>query len=69
MRTAGILDVLATKRSAVKLAADAAITILRVDTVRQPLSSAYTTTHMFTDARKHLCLQIIMAKPAGGPKK
>lgn len=44
MRTAGILDVLATKRSAVKLAADAAITILRVDT-------------------------IIMAKPAGGPKK
>ncbi len=33
MRAAGVLDVLATKRSAVKLAADAAITVLRVDTV------------------------------------
>jgi len=42
--TANIVDVLATKLSAVKLAADAAITVLRVDT-------------------------IIMAKPAGGPKK
>ena len=41
---AGVVDVLATKLSAVKLAADAAITVLRVDT-------------------------IIMAKPAGGPKK
>lgn len=34
MAAAGILDILATKRSAVKLAADAAITVLRVDTVR-----------------------------------
>ena len=33
MHAAGVLDVLATKRSAVKLAADAAITVLRVDTV------------------------------------
>eukprot|EP01048_Picozoa_sp_COSAG05_P020876 COSAG05_NODE_3679_length_1912_cov_1.726972_4_plen_36_part_00 len=31
---ADVLDILATKRSAVKLAADAAITVLRVDTVR-----------------------------------
>jgi T-complex protein 1 subunit theta len=34
MFATGVLDVLATKRSAVKLAADAAITVLRVDTVR-----------------------------------
>jgi len=33
MAAAEVLDVLATKRSAVKLAADAAITVLRVDTV------------------------------------
>lgn len=33
MLAAGVLDVLGTKRSAVKLAADAAITVLRVDTV------------------------------------
>lgn len=33
MFAAGVLDVLATKRSAVKLAADAAITVLRVDTI------------------------------------
>jgi len=33
MFAAGLLDVLATKRSAVKLAADAAITVLRVDTI------------------------------------
>merc|ERR1719473_2294912 len=40
---AGILDLLHTKKEAIKLATDAAITVLRVD-------------------------QIIMAKPAGGPK-
>jgi len=40
---AGIIDLLSTKLSAIKLATDAAVTILRVD-------------------------QIIMAKPAGGPK-
>lgn len=34
MFATGVLDVLATKRSAIKLAADAAITVLRVDTVR-----------------------------------
>lgn len=34
MLASEVLDVLATKRSAVKLAADAAITVLRVDTVR-----------------------------------
>jgi len=33
MLAAGVLDVLGTKRSAVKLAADAAITVLRVDTI------------------------------------
>ena len=39
----GVLDLLATKKEAIKMAADAAITVLRVD-------------------------QIIMSKPAGGPK-
>merc|ERR1719161_1817762 len=39
----GVLDLLHTKREAIKMAADAAITVLRVD-------------------------QIIMSKPAGGPK-
>merc|ERR1719506_1899283 len=39
----GVLDLLHTKREAIKMAAEAAITVLRVD-------------------------QIIMAKPAGGPK-
>lgn len=39
----GILDLLATKREAIKMATDAAVTVLRVD-------------------------QIIMSKPAGGPK-
>ena len=33
MMAAGILDVLAVRKSAIKLAADAAITILRVDTI------------------------------------
>jgi T-complex protein 1 subunit theta len=40
---AGILDVFAAKQSALRLAVDAALTVLRVD-------------------------QIIMSKPAGGPK-
>merc|ERR1719313_3244856 len=40
---AGILDLLHTKKEAIKLATDAAVTVLRVD-------------------------QIIMSKPAGGPK-
>lgn len=39
----GVLDLLATKKEAIKFATDAAVTVLRVD-------------------------QIIMAKPAGGPK-
>ena len=39
----GILDLLYTKKEAIKLATDAAVTVLRVD-------------------------QIIMSKPAGGPK-
>lgn len=39
----GVLDLLHTKREAIKMATDAAVTVLRVD-------------------------QIIMAKPAGGPK-
>ena len=39
----GILDLLLTKKEAIKLATDAAVTVLRVD-------------------------QIIMSKPAGGPK-
>lgn len=39
----GILDLFATKESAIRLATDAALTVLRVD-------------------------QIIMSKPAGGPK-
>ena len=39
----GVLDLLATKKEAIKLATDAAVTVLRVD-------------------------QIIMSKPAGGPK-
>ena len=39
----GVLDLLHTKKEAIKLATDAAVTVLRVD-------------------------QIIMAKPAGGPR-
>ena len=39
----GILDLLHTKKEAIKMATDAAVTVLRVD-------------------------QIIMSKPAGGPK-
>merc|ERR1712039_1125797 len=39
----GVLDLLATKKEAIRLATDAAVTVLRVD-------------------------QIIMSKPAGGPK-
>ena len=39
----GVLDLLVTKKEAIKFAVDAAVTVLRVD-------------------------QIIMAKPAGGPK-
>ena len=43
VKDTGVLDLLATKKEAIKFATDAAVTVLRVD-------------------------QIIMAKPAGGPK-
>ena len=44
MKDKGVVDIMATKLSALRLAVDAAVTILKVD-------------------------QIIMSKPAGGPKQ
>eukprot|EP01043_Picozoa_sp_COSAG02_P048265 COSAG02_NODE_4725_length_5049_cov_8.780202_7_plen_260_part_00 len=71
MLAAGILDVLGTKRSAVKLAADAAITVLRVDTVGSGAALELRVQVLGTFKPVppcYFCVQIIMAKQAGGPK-
>lgn len=61
-QSATVLDLMSSKVQGVRLMMDAVLTILRVDAVRAAISLQKTHLPVFS------CVQIIQAKPAGGPK-